>query len=49
MVIIFNIKYLNRCSGPDGSVFIGDYNMVRRIYPDGRVSTILVFPKTQVL
>ncbi|XP_077984531.1 teneurin-3-like [Glandiceps talaboti] len=28
-------------SSPDGSVFVGDYNFIRKIQPDGNVSSIL--------
>lgn len=28
-------------SGPDGSVFVGDFNLVRRITPDGLAYTLL--------
>lgn len=28
-------------SGPDGSVYVGDFNLVRRVSPEGMVSTIL--------
>ena len=31
-------------SGPDGSIYIGDYNLVRRVLPDtGKIHTILEF------
>ena len=30
-------------SGPDGSVYVGDFNLVRRITPDGMVYTLLEF------
>ena len=29
-------------SGPDGSIYVGDFNLVRRITPDGKVYTVLV-------
>ncbi|XP_067634539.1 teneurin-a isoform X3 [Eurosta solidaginis] len=35
-------------SGPDGSLYVGDFNLVRRITPDGRVYTILQLSATQV-
>ena len=35
-------------TGLDGSLYIGDYNMIRRLYPNGTVTTILQFPKSQV-
>lgn len=35
-------------SGPDGSLYIGDFNMVRRITPDGKVFTVLQLSTTQV-
>lgn len=28
-------------SGPDGSVYVGDFNLLRRIKPDGMVYTLL--------
>lgn len=28
-------------SGPDGSIYVGDFNLVRRITPEGNVYTIL--------
>lgn len=27
--------------GPDGSLYIGDFNFIRRVYPDGYTRTIL--------
>ena len=31
-------------SGPDGSIYIGDYNLIRRVMPDtGKIHTILEF------
>ena len=31
-------------SGPDGSIYIGDYNLIRRVLPDtGKIHTILEF------
>lgn len=35
-------------SGPDGSLYVGDFNLVRRITPDGKVFTILQLSTTQV-
>ncbi|ROT60768.1 hypothetical protein C7M84_021644 [Penaeus vannamei] len=35
-------------SGPDGSVFVGDFNLVRRITPDGLAYTLLQLSATQV-
>ncbi|XP_055389787.1 teneurin-a isoform X2 [Condylostylus longicornis] len=35
-------------SGPDGSLYVGDFNLVRRITPDGKVFTILQLSATQV-
>ncbi|XP_050300219.1 teneurin-a isoform X3 [Anthonomus grandis grandis] len=35
-------------SGPDGSVYVGDFNLVRRITPEGNVYTILQLRTTQV-
>lgn len=28
-------------SGPDGSLYVGDFNLVRRITPEGVVTTVL--------
>ncbi len=28
-------------SGPDGSVFVADYNLIRKISPDGTATTLL--------
>lgn len=35
-------------SGPDGSLYVGDFNLVRRITPDGKVLTVLQLSTTQV-
>ncbi|KAK8385757.1 hypothetical protein O3P69_016491 [Scylla paramamosain] len=35
-------------SGPDGSVYVGDFNLVRRITPDGMVYTLLQLSATRV-
>ncbi|XP_033216143.1 teneurin-a [Belonocnema kinseyi] len=35
-------------SGPDGSIYVGDFNLVRRITPEGKVFTVLVLRATQV-
>lgn len=35
-------------SGPDGSLYVGDFNLVRRIMPDGKVYTVLQLSATQV-
>ncbi|XP_065724228.2 teneurin-a isoform X2 [Drosophila suzukii] len=35
-------------TGPDGSLYVGDFNLVRRITPDGKVFTILQLSATQV-
>lgn len=29
-------------SGPDGSIYVGDFNLVRRITPEGNVNTVLI-------
>jgi hypothetical protein len=29
-------------SGPDGSLYVGDFNLVRRVTPEGNVYTVLV-------
>ena len=39
---LMNVKCLT--SGPDGSIYIGDYNLVRRVIPStGKIHTILEF------
>ncbi|XP_073995971.1 teneurin-a transmembrane protein isoform X3 [Rhodnius prolixus] len=35
-------------SGPDGSIYVGDFNLVRRLTPDGNVYTVLQLSATQV-
>ncbi|XP_068237244.1 teneurin-a [Palaemon carinicauda] len=35
-------------SGPDGSVYVGDFNLLRRITPEGMVYTLLQLSATQV-
>ncbi|XP_043269073.1 teneurin-a isoform X3 [Venturia canescens] len=35
-------------SGPDGSIYVGDFNLVRRITPEGNVYTVLILSTTQV-
>ncbi|XP_018334333.1 teneurin-a isoform X2 [Agrilus planipennis] len=35
-------------SGPDGSLYVGDFNLVRRINPEGGVYTVLQLRATQV-
>ncbi|XP_051159641.1 teneurin-a isoform X4 [Leptopilina boulardi] len=35
-------------SGPDGSIYVGDFNLVRRITPEGKVYTVLKLRATQV-
>nr|CAD7259172.1 unnamed protein product [Timema shepardi] len=35
-------------SGPDGSLYVGDFNLVRRITPEGNVYTVLQLSTTQV-
>ena len=38
------MQIVSMTSGPDGSIYIGDYNLVRRVLPtDGRTYTILEF------
>ncbi|XP_063223573.1 teneurin-a [Bacillus rossius redtenbacheri] len=34
--------------GPDGSIYVGDFNLVRRITPEGSVYTVLQLSTTQV-
>ncbi|KAG8234383.1 hypothetical protein J437_LFUL015147, partial [Ladona fulva] len=35
-------------SGPDGSLYVGDFNLVRRLTPEGTVYTVLQLSATQV-
>lgn len=28
-------------SGPDGSLYVGDFNLIRRVTPDGNIYTVL--------
>lgn len=28
-------------SGPDGSIYIGDFNLIRKLTPDGHIYTVL--------
>ncbi|XP_046395629.1 teneurin-a isoform X3 [Ischnura elegans] len=35
-------------SGPDGSIYVGDFNLVRRLTPEGTVYTVLQLSATQV-
>ncbi|XP_014290946.3 teneurin-a isoform X3 [Halyomorpha halys] len=35
-------------SGPDGSLYVGDFNLIRRLTPDGNVYTVLQLSATQV-
>jgi len=37
------LNVVSLTSGPDGSLYVGDYNLVRKITKDGKVSTILQF------
>ena len=37
------LNVVSLASGPDGSVFIGDFNLVRRVSPKGEVFTVLQF------
>ena len=37
------LNVVTMTTGPDGSIYVGDYNLVRRISPAGNVSTILQF------
>ena len=34
---------MSLASGPDGSLYVGDYNLIRKISPQGVVTTILQF------
>ena len=35
-------------SGSDGSIYVGDFNLIRRIMPDGTVRALLKLPSTGV-
>jgi hypothetical protein len=37
------LNVVTMASGPDGSIYIGDYNLIRKIDPEGNVFTILHF------
>ncbi|OQV15708.1 Teneurin-m [Hypsibius exemplaris] len=36
-------------ASPDGSLFIGDFNLIRRVKPDGSITTILQLPSPAAL
>lgn len=35
-------------SAPDGSIYVGDFNLIRRLAPDGEVSTVVELSASQV-
>ena len=35
-------------SGSDGSIYVGDFNLIRRIMPDGTIRTLLKLPSSGV-
>ena len=37
------LNVVSMTTGPDGSIFVGDYNLIRKIDPRGNVFTILEF------
>ena len=37
------LNVVSMASGPDGSIYVGDFNLVRRILPDGNAKVILAF------
>lgn len=37
------LNVVTMATGPDGSIFVGDYNLIRKIDPQGNVLTILQF------
>jgi len=37
------LNVVSLTTGPDGSVYVGDYNIVRKVTTDGKVWTILQF------
>ena len=37
------LNVVTMATGPDGSIFVGDYNLIRKIDPQGNVVTILQF------
>ena len=37
------LNVVSMTTGPDGSIFVGDYNLIRKIDPEGNVFTILEF------
>ena len=41
------LSVISMTSGPEGSVYVGDYNLIRRVFPDGRVKTVFKFASNQ--
>jgi len=39
---------ITMATGGDGSLYVGDYNLIRRVTPQGRVYTVLQLPSGQV-
>ena len=37
------LNVVTMTTGPDGSIYVGDYNLIRKIDPSGNVFTILHF------
>ena len=37
------LNVVTMATGPDGSIYVGDYNLIRKIDPRGQVETILEF------
>ena len=37
------LNVVTMTTGPDGSIYVGDYNLIRKIDPEGNVFTILHF------
>ena len=37
------LNVVSLTTGPDGSVYVGDFNLVRKVSTDGKVSTVLQF------
>ncbi|KAA0203175.1 hypothetical protein HAZT_HAZT011067, partial [Hyalella azteca] len=35
-------------AAPDGSIYVGDFNLIRRITPDGKIQTVLQLSATEV-
>ncbi len=41
------LNVVSMASGPDGSLFVGDFNLIRRVFPDGRTKVVLDLGQAQ--